>query len=96
MGVSAIETDKEDSEDCNMAGKASVDLRTFLTAVVKAAAEGRNQSSVAAELGVSPAAVSLRIKGLRDKGVKVPQLASSRSVNVADEAADILADLGFE
>jgi predicted transcriptional regulator len=78
------------------AGKNAVSLRDFLTCVVKAAAEGRNQSSVADELGVSPAAVSLRLKSLRDKGVKVPTLASSRSGNVADDAADILRDLGIE
>lgn len=78
------------------AGKNAVSLRDFLTAVVKAAAEGRNQSSVADELGVSPAAVSLRLKSLRDKGVKVPTLASSRGGNVAEDATDILRDLGIE
>jgi len=78
------------------AGKAAVSLRDFLTAVVQAANEGYGQSWVANELGVSPAAVSLRLKSLRDKGVKVPTLASSRSVNVADEANDILGELGIE
>lgn len=78
------------------AGKPAVSLRDFLTAVVNAANEGRGQSSVAAELGVSPAAVSLRLKSLRDKGVKVPTLASARGGNVADEAEDILRDLGCE
>jgi hypothetical protein len=43
-----------------------------------------------------PAAVSLRLKSLRDKGVKVPELASTRSSNVAEDAMDILAELGIE
>ena len=79
-----------------IAGKASVSLRDFLTAIVFAAKQGHNQSDVAASLGCSPAAVSLRIKSLREKGVKVPQLASTRSSNVAADAADILAELGIE
>jgi predicted transcriptional regulator len=78
------------------AGKAAVSLRDFLTAVVKAANEGYGQSWVANELGVSSAAVSLRLKSLRDKGVKVPTLASARSANIADEATSILDELGIE
>lgn len=78
------------------AGKAAIGLREFLAAVVKAAKEGHSQSWVAETLGVSSAAVSLRLKSLREKGVKVPELTSGRSVNTADEAKDILADLGFE
>jgi len=77
-------------------GKASVSLRDFLTVVVKAAAAGQNQTWVANELGCSPAAVSLRLKSLRDKGVRVPELASTRSSNVAGDAMDILAELGIE
>lgn len=79
-----------------IAGKPSVSLRDFLTAVVEAAKDGHNQTWVANELGCSPAAVSLRIKSLRDKGVKVPELATTRSSNVAADAADILAELGIE
>jgi len=77
-------------------GKASVSLRDFLVAVVAAAKAGQNQSDVAATLGCSPAAVSLRLKSLREKGVKVPTLASTRSSNVAGDAADILSELGIE
>jgi len=77
-------------------GKASVSLRDFLTVVVRAAAAGQNQTWVANELGCSPAAVSLRLKSLRDKGVRVPELASTRSSNVAGDAMDILAELGIE
>jgi predicted transcriptional regulator len=77
------------------AGKSAVDLRTFLSKIVEAHRNGNNQSWVAAELGVTPAAVSLRIKALRQKGIKVPELTSGRT-NSAENAADILADLGFE
>lgn len=79
-----------------IAGKPSVSLRDFLVAVVEAAKDGHNQTWVANELGCSAAAVSLRIKSLRDKGVKIPELASTRSSNVAADAADILAELGIE
>jgi predicted transcriptional regulator len=74
----------------------TVSLRDFLSCVVKTAAAGGNQSMVASELGITAAAVSLRLKSLREKGVKVPQLASTRSTNVAEDAADILAELGFD
>lgn len=78
------------------AGKAAVSLRDFLSKIVEASKNGMNQSWVADELGVSPAAVSLRIKSLRDKGVKIPELSSTRGGNVAEDAADILRDLGIE
>ena len=73
----------------------TVSLRDFLSCVVRVASEGGNQSTVATELGITPAAVSLRLKSLRDKGVKIPELAGKRSANVAEDAADILAELGF-
>jgi len=79
-----------------IAGKAAVSLKDFLTKVVEASKNGHNQSWVATELDCTPAAVSLRLKSLREKGVKVPELASTRSTNVAEDAADILADLGIE
>lgn len=77
-------------------GKNAVSLHDFLYKIVEAHKNGHNQSWVASELGVSPAAVSLRIKALRQKGVKVPELTSSRSTNTAEDANNILADLGFE
>ena len=77
-------------------GRITVSLRDFLKCVVKTASEGGNQSDVASTLGITPAAVSLRIKSLREKGVKLPELAGKRSTNVAEDAADILAELGFD
>jgi biotin operon repressor len=79
------------------AGKDAIDMRTFLGKVMEAYKNNHNQSWIAKELGVSPAAVSLRLKALKDKGVKVPELVSGRGgSNSAADAANILAELGFE
>ena len=79
------------------AGKNAVSMRDFLSKLVEAHRKGHNQSWIAAELGVSPAAVSLRIKALKDKGVKVPELVSGRGgSNTVEDANNILADLGFD
>ena len=77
-------------------GRITVSLRDFLACVVKVAGEGGNQSDVASSLGVTPAAVSLRLKSLREAGVKLPELAGKRSNNIAQDAADILDELGFD
>ncbi len=80
-----------------MAGRSSVDMKTFLGKVVEAYHNGHNQSWIAAELGVTPAAVSLRLSGLRKKGVRVPELVSGRGgSNTAEDANNILSDLGFD
>ena len=79
------------------AGKDAIVMRTFLGKVMEAYKNNHNQSWIAKELGVSPAAVSLRLKALKDKGVKVPELVSGRGgSNSAADAANILAELGFE
>jgi predicted transcriptional regulator len=75
------------------AGKGAVDIRTFLSKIVEAHKAGQNQSWVAEELGVTPAAVSLRMKSLRDKGVNLPTLVSSRSGNTTEDANDILREI---
>lgn len=54
--------------------KKRIPLSDFMACVMRAAVEGWNQSDVANELGISAPAVSLRLKSLRDKGVKVPDL----------------------
>jgi|688.fasta_scaffold16738_21 predicted transcriptional regulator len=51
-------------------GKKSVDVETFLRKVVEASKKKLSQTWVARELGITPAAVSLRIKYLREQGVK--------------------------
>ena len=77
-------------------GQGAVPLKTFLTVVVKTIKNGGTVKMAADELGLNPASVSMRIKSLREKGVPIPAFAASRSVNVADEANSILAELGFE
>lgn len=57
-----------------MKTRETVNLVKFMQTIVKAAAMGHNQSDVARELGVSSAAVTLRLQSLRKKGVKVPNI----------------------
>lgn len=56
----------------------TVSLVKFMQTIVKAAALGHNQSDVARELGVTPAAVTLRLQSLRRKGVKVPNINANK------------------
>jgi len=77
------------------AGKDAISMRTFLSKLMEAYKNNHNQSWIAKELGVSPAAVSLRISKLREKGVKIPELVSGRGGSTVEDANDILADLGF-
>lgn len=77
-------------------GQQAVPLKTFLEVVVKTVKNGGTVKMAADELGLTTASVSMRLKYLRDKGVKVPAFSASRSVNVADEANSILAELGVE
>ena len=76
-----------------VAGKASVSLKTFLTVCVNTIKDGGTVSAAAAELNLTPAAVSARIKSLREKGVNFPSFPNGRSVNIADEATAILDEL---
>lgn len=77
-------------------GQKAVDLRTFLTTLVEVHKDGGTLSMVAEQLGITPAAVSSRIKTLREKGVKgLPEFERARGVNIAAEAADILDELGY-
>lgn len=56
----------------------NVDVITFMQAVIKAAAKGHSQASVARELGVTGAAVTLRLQALRRKGIKLPNINSNK------------------
>jgi len=60
-----------------MKTRKTVNLVKFMMTIVKAAANGHHQSDVARSLGVSPAAVTLRLQALRKKGVKVPNINSN-------------------
>jgi biotin operon repressor len=52
-----------------------VNLDKFMAVVIKAASKGENQAWVARRLGVSQPAVSIRLKGLRKRGIPVPRIA---------------------
>lgn len=79
------------------AGKSVVALKDFLTALVEVSKEGGTISMVAERLKVTPAAVSSRIKNLKEKGVKMPEFSSSgRGGNLVEDAKSILEDLGVE
>jgi len=77
-------------------GSKSVSLRDFLVALVEVHNEGGTLTTVAEQLGVTPAAVSSRVKYLRDKGVKLPEFERSRSSNILEDARNILSELGVE
>ena len=57
-----------------MKTRKTVNLVKFMQTIISAAANGHNQADVARELGVSSAAVTLRLQSLRKKGVKVPNI----------------------
>jgi DNA-binding transcriptional LysR family regulator len=78
-------------------GKAVVSLKDFLTALVEVSKEGGTISAVAKRLNITPAAVSSRIKSLREKGVTLPEFtASSRGESLVEDAKNILEGLGVE
>lgn len=51
-------------------GQRGVTVETLINTVVKHHRKGGTMTSVAKELGITPAAVSLRMKYLRDQGIK--------------------------
>jgi biotin operon repressor len=57
-----------------MKTRKTVNLVKFMQTVINAAANGHNQADVARSLGVSGAAVTLRIQSLRKRGIKVPSI----------------------
>ena len=60
-----------------MKARKTVSIVKFMQAIIKAAAMGHNQSDVARSLGVTPAAVTLRLQSLRKKGIRVPNINSN-------------------
>lgn len=51
-------------------GQKAVSVENLIQAVIKHHRKGGTMTDVAGELGITPAAVSLRMKYLRDNGVK--------------------------
>jgi transposase-like protein len=79
-------------------GQKGVDLETFLTCVIKVQRAGGSVEDVAAELGIVPGSVSVRLSQLRKKhGANIPRFTGGgRTSNTAERAALILASLGVE
>jgi predicted transcriptional regulator len=51
----------------------TVSVETFVNVIMRHLTSGGNQTSVAKELGITPAAVCLRLKYLRQNGACVPK-----------------------
>jgi predicted transcriptional regulator len=58
-----------------MKNRKTVSVETFVNVIMRHLKAGGNQTSVAKELGVTPAAVCLRLKYLRQNGSYVPKTA---------------------
>jgi predicted transcriptional regulator len=56
-----------------MKTRKTVHIKQFVRTVMRGYKRGKTQSDVARELGVTPAAVSLRLKYLREIGVNIPK-----------------------
>jgi hypothetical protein len=72
-------------------GSPQDNLRRFLGELVASSRAGESQSDLARRLMISPAAVSTRLKRLRAKGFRLPELGSS--VTSKQGAESILAEL---
>lgn len=81
-------------------GQVGVSIESLIQTVIKHHKAGGSQSSAAAELGITPAAVSLRLKYLRDKGVRgLPEFArgaGNSGKSVVEKAREALAALGIK
>ena len=51
----------------------TVSVETFVNVIMRHLNAGGNQTSVAKELGITPAAVCLRLKYLRQNGADIPK-----------------------
>ena len=56
-----------------MKNRKSVSVETFVNTIMRHLKNGGNQTTAANELGVTPAAVCLRLKYLRQNGSNVPK-----------------------
>jgi predicted transcriptional regulator len=56
-----------------MKNRKSVSVETFVNTIMRHLKKGGNQTTAANELGVTPAAVCLRLKYLRQNGSAVPK-----------------------
>lgn len=72
-----------------------IDMERFISVWIEAYKNGRNQSDISRELGVTPAAVSTKAKKFRSMGIDLPELSrSSNSTGVNVSAArDLMSKL---
>lgn len=69
-------------------GQKSVSVENLISCVVKHHRKGGTMTEVANELGITPAAVSLRMKYLRDNGVKGLPKFARRGGNTAGKVVE--------
>lgn len=69
-------------------GQKAVGVEVLIQTVVKHHRNGGTMTSVAEELGITPAAVSLRMKYLRDKGVKGLPVFDKRGGNTSAKVVE--------
>lgn len=69
-------------------GQKAVDVETFISTLVNIHRKGGTMTMVAEELGITPAAVSLRVKYLRDKGIKGLPTFDKRGGNAAGQVVE--------
>lgn len=69
-------------------GQKAVDVETFIKTLVNIHRKGGTMTMVAEELGITPAAVSLRVKYLRDQGVKGLPVFDKRGGNAAGQVVE--------
>jgi predicted transcriptional regulator len=78
-----------------------IDMENFIAVWIDAYKTGKNQSDIARQLGVTPAAVSIKAKKFRGMGIDLPDLSrnssSGMSVNAAKSfMAKLLGDIEKE
>ncbi len=61
-----------------------IEMDRFIHVWIEAYKNGRNQSDVSRELGVTPAAVSTKAKKFRQMGIELPELSRSSTSNIVN------------
>lgn len=72
------------------AAGSGIDMENFITIWIDAYKTGKNQSDVARQLGVTPAAVSVKAKKFRGMGIELPDLSKSSTSGASVGAAKSL------
>lgn len=78
----------KDTQVGRKVGQKSVDVETFIKTLVNIHRKGGTMTMVADELGITPAAVSLRVKYLRERGIKGLPVFDKRGGNSAGQVVE--------